>query len=123
LNLPFSVCSSVLRIPQPLCLPLLRKLPGCVPTIPNLERLLFPPSPFNRSSRIPRPGRNLALSTCVPFQLSPLFSNRCPLFCTILHSREIQLFSFKAIPHSFAKTQRFAGRSTFNLALVPVSHV
>src|SRR5260370_21723755 len=36
--LPSSVCSSKFRIPQLLCLPLLRKLPGCVPTIPILER-------------------------------------------------------------------------------------
>jgi len=36
--LPSSVPSSKFRIPQLLCLPLLRKLPGCVPTIPILER-------------------------------------------------------------------------------------
>src|SRR5258708_29846161 len=36
--LPFSVRTSKFRIPQLLCLPLLRKLPGCVPTIPNLVR-------------------------------------------------------------------------------------
>src|SRR5260370_2634336 len=35
---PFSVRTSKFRIPQLLCLPLLRKLPGCVPTIPNLVR-------------------------------------------------------------------------------------
>jgi len=29
--------SSILRIPQPLCLPLLRKLPGCQKTIPKVE--------------------------------------------------------------------------------------
>src|SRR5207245_1219011 len=38
IRLPFSVHTSKFRIPQPLCLPLLRKLPGCVPTIPILER-------------------------------------------------------------------------------------
>src|SRR5260370_37434877 len=36
--LPFSVRTSKFRIPQLLCLPLLRKLPGCVPTVPNLVR-------------------------------------------------------------------------------------
>src|SRR5260370_18187346 len=36
-HLPSSVSSSKFRILQPLCLPLLRKLPGCVPTISNLE--------------------------------------------------------------------------------------
>src|SRR5260370_42563625 len=40
LRLPSSVHSSKFRIPQPLCLPLLRKLPGCVPTIPILERAI-----------------------------------------------------------------------------------
>jgi hypothetical protein len=37
LPLPFSVHSSKFRIPQVLYLPLLRKHPGCVPTIPILE--------------------------------------------------------------------------------------
>jgi len=36
--LPSSVHSSKFRIPQVLYLPLLRKLPGCVPKIPILER-------------------------------------------------------------------------------------
>ena len=35
--LPSSVPSSKFRIPQLLCLPLLRKHPGCVPTIPEME--------------------------------------------------------------------------------------
>src|SRR6266478_3984400 len=38
LCLPSSVSSSKFRILQLLCLPLLRKLPGCVPTIPKMER-------------------------------------------------------------------------------------
>src|SRR5216684_2920567 len=38
------------------------------------------------------------------FDLSPLYSISCALFCTILHAAETQLFSFHAIPHSFAKT-------------------
>src|SRR6266478_7645991 len=38
LCLPSSVSSSKFGIPQLLCLPLLRKLPGCVPTIPKMER-------------------------------------------------------------------------------------
>src|SRR5258708_39258763 len=45
LRLPSSVHSSKFRIPQPLCLPLLRKLPGCVPTIPIPERAIRLASP------------------------------------------------------------------------------
>src|SRR5260370_30666300 len=37
LPLPFSVHSSKFRIPQVLCLPLLRKLPGCIPKVPSSE--------------------------------------------------------------------------------------
>src|SRR5712672_2153787 len=36
-HLPSSVSSSKFRIPHPLCLPLLRKQPGCVPTIPKTK--------------------------------------------------------------------------------------
>src|SRR5713226_3436689 len=45
-----------------------------------------------------------------PFQtsilqpLTAVFSHSCALFCTFLHSRTTQLFSFQAIPHSFTKT-------------------
>ncbi len=41
-RLPSSVHSSKFRIPQVLCLPLLRKLPGCIPTIPILELATLP---------------------------------------------------------------------------------
>src|SRR5713226_633487 len=37
IRLPFSIHTSKFRIRQPLCLPLLRKQLGCVPTIPILE--------------------------------------------------------------------------------------
>ncbi len=37
LPLLFSVHSSKFRIPQVLCLPLLRKHPGCIPKVPNSE--------------------------------------------------------------------------------------
>src|SRR5712692_2657797 len=36
-SLRHSPLSPIFRILQPLCSPLLRKLPGCVPTIPNAE--------------------------------------------------------------------------------------
>src|SRR5260370_32336161 len=36
--------------------------------------------------------------------LSPFFSPSFALFCTFLHSRKTQLFSFQAIPHSLRKT-------------------
>ena len=39
-SFPSSVHSSKFRIPQVLYLPLLRKLPGCVPTIPILELMV-----------------------------------------------------------------------------------
>src|SRR5260370_40783597 len=35
---------------------------------------------------------------------SPFFSHSFPIFCTFLHSRKSQLFSFQAIPHSLRKT-------------------
>ena len=37
--LPLLQKSSILRIPQPLCLPLLRKLPGCISSLPTMERV------------------------------------------------------------------------------------
>src|SRR5713226_7194754 len=49
-NLPFSVHTSKFRIPQPLCLPLLRKHPGCGGIIPISEPLL------HLSSRVCRRG-------------------------------------------------------------------
>jgi hypothetical protein len=54
--------SSILRIPQPLCLPLLRKLPGCLKTIPNVE-------PLAQQSLC----REFQLPAAVPL-FSPLFS-------------------------------------------------
>src|SRR5258708_38354429 len=60
LRLPSSVPSSKSRIPQPLCLPLLRKLPGCVPTIPILERAI-------RLASLPR-----CLLTFLPYLITSL---------------------------------------------------
>ena len=42
---------------------------------------------------------------------SPFFSHSCAIFCTFLHSRKSQLFSFQAIPHSLRKTTRGGGPS------------
>src|SRR5882762_914226 len=59
LYLPSSVPSSKFRIPQLLCLPLLRKLPGCIPTIPKTERRgpesppTLPTSPKRRYDILP----------------------------------------------------------------------
>ena len=81
-QLPFSVHSSKFRILQVLCLPLLRKVPGCVPTIP-LSALDAQNSPLYST---------------------PFVSNSCEPFCSLLHSGESQLFSFQALPHSLRKT-------------------
>jgi hypothetical protein len=43
------------------------------------------------------------------FPLSPLCSCSCTLFCTFLHSRKTQPFSFHAIPHSLRKTPGWGG--------------
>ena len=58
---------------------------GCVPLFPTCQHSNLPM--FQRVSK-----------------LSPLFSHSCALFCTFLHSRKTQLFSFQAFPHSLAKT-------------------
>src|SRR5229473_2885310 len=54
----------------------------------------------------PSPSRQPSnLLTLQPVSgLSPSFSHSCALFCTFLHSRKTQLFSFQAIPHSLRKT-------------------
>src|SRR5260370_12100900 len=49
------------------------------------------------------------------YQLSPLFSMRCALFCAFLHLRKTQPFCFQSIPDSASKNTT-GGRST---ALVP----
>src|SRR5258708_476543 len=56
-HLPSSVHSSKFRIPQPLCLPLLRKLPGCVPTIPILERAIRDAKKCRVESKVFQRGR------------------------------------------------------------------
>ena len=85
--LPSSVYSSKFRILQPLCLPLLRKLPGCVPTIP----ILVHPKCRGGESRYS------------PLYSSPFFSHSCALFCSFLRSRKTQPFSFQSLPHSLRK--------------------
>jgi hypothetical protein len=78
-----------------------------------------PKTPFSKScichtSETPR-GRfsTFQPSTFQQFkrflELSPFFSNSSTLFWTFLRSREIQLFSFQAIPHSSPKTTRVGG--------------
>src|SRR5216684_1896701 len=80
-------------MPQLLCLPLLRKLPGCTPTIPIL---VHPACPDFVGE--PMQGECSALDS------SSFFSHCCALFCTFLHSSKTQLFYFQANPNSFAKT-------------------
>jgi hypothetical protein len=86
--LRFSVHTSKFRIPQLLCLPLLRKLPGCVPTIPILEPSAHHSSPATHHS---------------PLHSSSFLSNSCALFCTFLRLAKIQLIYFQTLPHSLPK--------------------
>jgi hypothetical protein len=60
-RLPYTLPSSVSR--NPFCLPLLRKLPGCVPTIPILERAI-------RLASLPR----CLLTFLLPCLITPLLS-------------------------------------------------
>jgi hypothetical protein len=111
-NIPSSVCSSILRILQLLCLPLLRELPGCVPTIPNLERFLFPLFEFRDSSfHISCSTFNFGLPTSASLQLSHFPPSACALFCAFLHFLKTQSLSLQAIPHSFAKIDGFVERA------------
>jgi hypothetical protein len=43
------------------------------------------------------------------YDLSPLFSNQCALFCTFLHSQKTQLPCFQPFPHSASKKNRGGG--------------
>ncbi len=52
-HIPSSVRSSKFRILQTLCLPLLRKLPGCIPTIPILELFSLHSPPRHTSGGLP----------------------------------------------------------------------
>src|SRR6267378_4418920 len=81
--LPPSVFSSKFRIPQLLCLALLRKLPGCVPTIPNVEN-----------------------SQCTRKELSARVCIQVLSFQILAHSfapKKTQLLPFQPIPHSLLK--------------------
>src|SRR5271163_994452 len=75
---------SILRIPQLLCLPLLRKLPGCPNSLPNLGRCSEGPglriSKFDFRSSI--------------FSIFFVFT----FFQTLWQHRNPQLFSFQAFP-------------------------
>src|SRR5437899_3284321 len=93
--LPSSVSSSKFRILQLLCLPLLRKLPGCVPPIPNSE--LF----ARHSSLITRHYTQVFVYLTLPHSFA--------LFCTFLHSRKTQLFYFQMLPHSLPKNTGVGG--------------
>ena|SRR5277367_4416534 len=81
---------SILRIPQLLCLPLLRKLPGCPNSLPNLERCIEGPS--LRISNFDSRSSILSILFVFTF-LQTLWQHRNP-----------QLFSFQAFPNSFTKT-------------------
>src|SRR6266852_5036081 len=74
-NLPFSVHTSKFRIPQLLCLPLLRKLPGCGGILPILEPLLHcHPEPAGEGSAFLFPATlHASLATFFPQR----FLQRC----------------------------------------------
>ncbi len=50
---------------------------------------------------------NVQRANC--FFTYPFFSIRCALFCSFLHSRKTQLYSFQAIPHSLQKNRGCGG--------------
>jgi hypothetical protein len=88
--------SSILRIPQLLYLPLLCDF--CIPDgsagrkLPGVYQLF----PFWNSP----PTTRLS-----PPYSSSFVSYSCALFCTFLHSRKTQPFSFQPIPHSASKNR------------------
>src|SRR5271154_3720836 len=81
---------SILRIPQVLCLPLLRKLPGCPNSLPNLARC-------NEG-----PGLRISKFDFCSSILSIFFV--FTFLQTLWHQRKPQLFSFQAFPSSFTET-------------------
>src|SRR5271154_5518994 len=82
--------SSILRSPQLLCLPLLRKLPGCPNSLP-ISELFTPHPPLSLASF---DSRSSILSILFVFTfLQTLWQHRNP-----------QLFSFQSIPNSFTET-------------------
>src|SRR5260370_14604039 len=81
---PFFSYTCVEPILQPFCFQIHAYKRGCTPS-PSRQ-------PSNLLTLQPVSG------------LSPFFSHSCALFCTFLHSRKTQLFSFQAIPHSLRKT-------------------
>src|SRR5882762_8943632 len=118
--LPSSVSSSKFRIPQLLCLPLLRKLPRCVPTIPILvhpERSaftalrmfsgptethhVFPDVPNVQTSEL----SNVQRVRTYPLSFQ-ILAHSFALFCTLLHSSRTQPIYFQALPHSLPKNTR-----------------
>jgi len=55
------------------------------------------------------PARQRSSRMPIPYSLSLYFSISCALFCTFLHSPNIQLFYFQAIPHSASKKHNHRG--------------
>jgi len=115
--------------PQLLCLPLLRKLPRCVPTIPILvhpsearslrsacfrgrQKLIT----FPRRSERPN-VRTFKRSTCWTYPLSfQILAHSFALFCTLLHSSRTQPIYFQALPHSLPKTPGWGTLATSDRA-------
>jgi hypothetical protein len=87
-NHPFLFMHLRIATSQSLCFDIHTKCRGCTPLgVPTAYPLPLIPV------LVPRKTEG-----------SPFFSHSCALFCTFLHSRKTQLFSFQAFPHSLAKT-------------------
>jgi hypothetical protein len=95
---PLPHLSPLLPVAYALHLPTAAPQPLCNQPVTHsfyLDGGAYPPVALparQRSSRMP-----------IPYSLSLYFSISCALFCTFLHSPNIQLFYFQAIPHSASK--------------------
>ena len=89
LDLPSSVPSSMFRTLQPLSLPLLRKLPWRVPTIPTLE--------------LPALPRSLDIQTFRRFSVFRTYPLSFHILAHSLARPKTQPFSFQSVPHSLPK--------------------
>jgi len=98
-DLPSSVPSSKFCIPQALCLPLLRVLPGCIPILQDSELEASTMGTFSQS--------------LIPFHVSLFFSHSSTLFCAFLHSQKTQLFSFQPLAHSLSQNTGGGGTRSF----------
>ena len=92
---PSSVPSSNFSIPQLLCLALLRKLPGCVPTIPILERL--------------HRGRS-DIQTCRRFNVLPTYLLSFQTLANSFARRKMLSHLFSNVSELFAKNHPGWGR-------------